>query len=161
MFLQTSERYKHGNITNKRKLWWVPVLYKKTFNNIDLFTNYWMFRKHFGITCSSFCFQNEMLSWRGFSRMEDWGGGTRGATGGFIVQLQCWVVSGRWILLCREIMATITRGKGKLLKILISFLCFHSIRPYLYLQHWFTDFSFLVILEALRSCQLVQPRTFN
>jgi len=51
MFLQTFERYKHRSITNKRKLQWVLVLYKNLFNNIAVFTNYWMFRKHFGIAC--------------------------------------------------------------------------------------------------------------
>lgn len=51
VFLQTSERYKGRNITNKRKLWWVPVLYNNPFNNMDVFTNYWMCRKRFGITC--------------------------------------------------------------------------------------------------------------
>lgn len=138
---------------HKGKHWWVRVLQKNPLNNIETFANYLTFRKHFGIMCSSFFFQNEMWSWRGFFRMEDCGRGTRGGTGGFIVELQCWEVSGRWMLLCKEIRPAIARGEGKLLKNSISLLCFHSIRPYLYLQHRLNDISFLVILEALQWCQ--------
>lgn len=64
MFLQTSERHKHGNITNKRKLQWVSILHKNEFDSRDVFSNYWMFR-----TCvapSAF----RMKFRRGFLRVE-------------------------------------------------------------------------------------------